>query len=276
MSLNESVRVYKTLHKAVRLLELDDLWTSALATRVSDKDLSGVVAIGHEMQMLLRQLRVEIPRAGQRILRDRQAFDAASQRIVLAARLTEEVRRALRDEYEPLGWSDEVEVAFRYIEQESPREVDDLAAKVDNIQIGLSEPGDVAPWFKCCLRVVIFGLSIGAAILAGGAPGLLAMSTGASVLGLVDSLPGCRREGRRSPADTAAIEQLLELHRRGTISDLGLRIETRKVLGLPNSRKDENDIELEVFHRGLPYPIKVGPPIKVRKKAKPRTKERGD
>jgi hypothetical protein len=255
MSLTQARTLLRSEQKAIRLLELDDLWTSALVRRMGPADRRRAAATGREMQTLLRQLGPELARAARVILADRDRFDQVARAAVETAPVPGATREALRAEYELLGWSAEVDVAFSTLATHSAEQIADIGAKIDRLLGDGDGEGDVWPWIRCCLRIAIFGLAIGAAIAAGGPAGALGMSMGASVLGLADGLPGCKGERRRTPGQAKAIEALAKELAEGRISELAFRVELRKILGLPSDYLDDRELDLESFHRGLKKPI---------------------
>ena len=270
--MHEALLGYTSSQKATRLLALDDLWTDRLQSAVSESDRPTIVEVGHEIQALLRQLRDEVPIVGRALLQDREAFERAAEEAIRRAPITDDLKQSIRDGYGWLGWAAEVEIAFRYIEQNSEAEATEIARKVGQLLEGSMESGDLPQWFRCCFRVAIFGLTVGGVVLAGGGALLLSVTVASSVLGLADGLPGCQSDGRRSPSDAEEIERFAKLRRSGDITEREFRIAKRKILGVPRDEKEELQLDIEDFSPELKRPIRATTPFSKRSQSVPKPK----
>jgi hypothetical protein len=256
MSLKEAVRALGSLQVTRQLLDLDDLWTSAVESHLPGDDREAAIAIGTEMQTLLGRLRDELPTVGDRILTDSAGFEKASDEALQASPLPPDLKQAIRDTYPEFGWAAEFDIALRAIVEYAPAQADDIAEKVDRLRHGSTdEAGDVWPWYKCCLRVGVFGLSVGVAVLSGGTLIVVAGGVAAAALGLGDGLPGCKGDSRRPPAIANEIAKLAALRDSGHLEDWEFNLAKQKALGLISDKDIAAYKARPDFHRGLDRPI---------------------
>jgi hypothetical protein len=254
MSLGESLLALQSADNARRLLELDDVWTFGSTSAASHDDRLLLADTGHQMQSLMIQIKNELPIVRSITLRDPVAFQAAADQAVRESPLNEAEKTEILNEYDGLGWTAEAAITFGYIERYTDQEVAELALKVEKFEHGADE-GDLPPWWRCGYRCLIFAATVGATVAAGGAPLVLGLALGASVLGLGDSLTGCRSEARRSPPDADQIEILVAQRNRGDLEDWEFNLLKRKVLGVPAEGDAQEYAKITNFSRGLLRPI---------------------
>jgi hypothetical protein len=189
----------------------------------------------------------------------------AADRAIGGSLLNTEMKGAILAEYGELGWANEFELALRFAEEACDGEAHEVARKLEALLGRQAAPGDLPSWFRCCVRVVAFGLSVTAAVLAGGAPVVLVASAGGSLIALADGLHGCRGESRRPPSIAEELGDLVKHRDRGDLTPAEFAAAKRKVLGISDDAAAALQRDIEDFSPALKRAIPAPRPFRIRK-----------
>lgn len=208
MTLQEAQFALDSQSRAVRLVALDDIWTQWLQSPVPSSERTTLAEVGREMEVLVRQLQEDVPRIRELLFRDPAGFEAAAQSLVERAPIGADLKPAVVDDFNELGWFVEAALALSRIEAGADEVVSELQEKVNEVSREADPDGDLPPWFRCATLVTGVALSAAGTIATGGAALPIALALSGALVTALGDVDRCRGRQRLAPREAGPFDRL--------------------------------------------------------------------